>query len=412
MGCEPELLSTKVKPAKARKLNLPPGVPPLTSLYMYISGSCNLACRHCWIEPDYQADNKNGKFIKLEYVKKAIKEAKPLGLQSMKLTGGEPLLHPQIREIINHIEAEKIGMIMETNGTLLDDEMAAFLKAKKYFNFVSVSVDGAKPETHDKLRGIKGSFERTVSGIKSLVKAGFHPQLICTLHRGNVAELEDVVKLAESLGCGSVKFNHVQHMGRGDDFAEKNGFTVKELIELFQKIESKIRPKSKISIYFDIPVAFYPIKKLVSSILPCCHVLNILGILASGDISICGVGVTIPELVFGNIAQDELAEIWTRTGKLKEMRRLIPKKLEGVCGRCLHRQGCQGSCIANNYHAQNKFNSAYFFCHEAEKKNIFPKSRLLEEKYESKKERPLCSPLVPRLERVHCKRPSRTGILW
>ncbi len=51
MGCEPELLKKKTKPATARKLDLPEGVPPLTSLYMYIAGSCNLACRHCWISP-------------------------------------------------------------------------------------------------------------------------------------------------------------------------------------------------------------------------------------------------------------------------------------------------------------------------------------------------------------------------
>ena len=162
------------------------GVPPLTSLDMYISGSCNLACRHCWIEPDYQADNKNGKFLKFEYLKKAIKEAKPLGLQSVKLTGGEPMLHPQFRKIVDHIESQKVGMIMETNGTLIDNEMANYLKSKKHFNFVSVSLDGAKPETHDKLRGVKGSFKKATAGIKSLVKAGFHPQLICTLHKGNV----------------------------------------------------------------------------------------------------------------------------------------------------------------------------------------------------------------------------------
>ena len=66
-------------------------------------------------------------------MKKAIKEAKPLGLQSVKLTGGEPMLHPQFREIVEYIESENIGMIMETNGTLIDDDMAEFLKSKTTF---------------------------------------------------------------------------------------------------------------------------------------------------------------------------------------------------------------------------------------------------------------------------------------
>ena len=376
MGCEPELTQKKSRSTKPRKLNLPKGVPPLTSLYLYIAGSCNLACRHCWIEPDYQADNRHGRFIKLAHLKKALREAKPLGLGSVKLTGGEPMLHPQFREIIDLIEGQKVNMIMETNGVLIDDEMARFLKAKKHFGFVSVSLDGAKAATHDWLRGVKGSYKRSVGGIKALVKAGFKPQMICTLHKGNVAELEEVVKLAQRLGCGSVKFNHVQHMGRGDRFAEKNGFKVRELIRLYNKIVKEIQPKCRIPIFFDIPVAFFPIGKFLKSTIPCCHVLNILGVLSSGDISICGVGVTIPELNFGNIGNGKLADVWIKSPKLKEMRRVIPGKFEGVCGRCIHRQTCLGACIANNYHQAKKFNAPYYFCDDAFNNGLFPDSRL------------------------------------
>ncbi len=376
MGCEPELTPKKPRASKPRKLKLPKGVPPLTSLYMYVSGSCNLACRHCWIEPDYQASNKNGKFIKLAHLKKSIRQAKPLGLGSVKLTGGEPMLHPRFREIVDLIEAQKLNMFMETNGVLIDDAMARFLKSKKHFSFVSVSLDGAKAATHDWLRGVKGSYKQAVNGIKALVKAGFRPQMICTLHKGNVPELEDVVKLAKRLGCGSVKFNHVQHMGRGDRFAEKNGFKVKELIALFKKITDKIQPKYKIPIHFDIPVAFFPIKKFLKSSLPCCHVLNILGVLSTGDLSICGVGVTTPELNFGNLGKDDLATVWAKSSKLKELRRVIPDQFEGVCGRCIHRFTCLGACVANNYHLKHKFNAPYYFCDEACKLGLFPSSRL------------------------------------
>lgn len=374
MGCEPE--ATMKRRQKALRLELPAGVPPLTALYLYISGSCNLACRHCWIEPDYQAAGRSGRFMKPEYVKKAIRQAKPLGLDSVKLTGGEPMLHPRFREIVDLIEAEGIGMIMETNGTLLDDKMAAFLKSKKNFRFVSVSVDGARAATHDTLRGVKGSFVKTVAGVRALAKAGFRPQLICTLHKGNAAEMAAVVKMADSLGCGSVKFNHVQRLGRGDAFAAKNGFQVKELLELFHTIEEKVRPNSKVEICFDIPVAFFPLKKLLADSISRCNVLNILGILASGDVSLCGIGVTVPELVFGHIGRDRLSTIWTGSAKLKEMRRLVPAKFTGICGRCLHRQTCLGSCIANNYHSGKKFNAPYFFCREAEKEGFFPESRL------------------------------------
>lgn len=376
MGCEPELTEKKTRAARKRKLNLPKGVPPLTSLYLYIAGSCNLACRHCWIEPDFRESNVNGRFIKMAHVKKALHQAKPLGLGSVKLTGGEPTLHPQFREIVDYIDCQRIDMHMESNGILIDEGMARFLKSKKHFGFVSVSLDGAKAATHDWLRGMKGSYKKAVDGIRSLVKAGFKPQMICTLHKGNVAELEDVVKFAKRLGCGSVKFNHVQQMGRGDRFAERNGFKVRELIRLFHRIEDEIQPKHKIPVYFDIPVAFFPIRKLLKSSLSCCHILNILGVLSSGDISICGVGVTVPELNFGNLSKDDLATVWAKSPKLRELRRIIPDKFEGVCGRCIHRQTCLGACVANNYHMKQKFNAPYYFCDEAVNQSLFPAPRL------------------------------------
>ncbi|MFP4573905.1 MAG: radical SAM protein, partial [Desulfobacterales bacterium] len=76
------------------KPDLPDGVPPLTSLYLYISNACNLNCRHCWIAPVYSPSRKNGHFLQPEYIKKAIQEAGTLGLRTVKLTGGEPFLHP------------------------------------------------------------------------------------------------------------------------------------------------------------------------------------------------------------------------------------------------------------------------------------------------------------------------------
>jgi SynChlorMet cassette radical SAM/SPASM protein ScmF len=376
MGCEPEPLTSRTKPARPRKLDLPPGVPPLTSLYMYISGSCNLACRHCWIEPDYQADNRNGKFLKLAYLKKAIQEAKPLGLQSVKLTGGEPMLHPQFREIVDHIEAQKIGMIMETNGTLIDDEIAAYLKAKAHFNFVSVSLDGAKADTHDKLRGVKGSFVQAVAGIKALVKAGFRPQLICTLHKGNKAEMEDVIRIAVDSGCGSVKFNHVQHSGRGESFFSDNGLTVKELLSLFKEIETKLKFKYPLTIHFDIPQAFFPIKKLLHEGMSRCAVKNILGILSGGEMALCGIGATVPELVFGRMGADHIKDIWSSHQFFVELREQIPSSFTGICGNCIFRDTCIGSCIANNYHQSGNLTSSYFFCEESNRLGIFPRNRI------------------------------------
>jgi SynChlorMet cassette radical SAM/SPASM protein ScmF len=375
MTCKIDKSAIQAAEKTTRKLDLPEGVPPLTSLYMYISGSCNLACRHCWIAPTYQTGDNGGQHIPVEYVRNAILEAKPLGLRTVKLTGGEPMLHPQFREIVSLINKESLKIVIETNGTLLDRDMARFLKQSEQFKFISVSVDGADPDTHEYMRCVKGSYESALTGIKNLVEQGFRPQLICTLHKGNVLQMEKVIELSENLGCGSVKFNHVQQIGRGENFSADQGLEVAEVIELYKWIEKEMPKKTRLPVHFDIPFAFHPIRKLLNDSLSGCTVLNILGILSGGQLSLCGIGVTTPELVYGHMENDSLREVWCNSPGLALLREQIPDKLEGICRRCIHRDHCLGSCVANNFHLNGRLNAPYQFCDRAEALKLFPESR-------------------------------------
>jgi SynChlorMet cassette radical SAM/SPASM protein ScmF len=375
MPCDDEQAASTSTAESIRKLDLPEGIPPLTSLYLYISGSCNLACRHCWITPTFQQENSNGKYLELTHIKKAIQQSRPLGLCSVKLTGGEPLLHPQFREIISLIAKEGLGITIETNGILADRELAQLLKARSPGAFISVSVDGAAAETHDNLRGVKGCFEQAISGIRNLVQSGFRPQLICTLHKGNMEQVEKVVELAEKLGCNSVKFNHVQKVGRGKQFDKKMLLHISEVIELYKNIERVLVEKYKIPIHFDIPFAFYSIRRLLQGHLSRCKVLNILGMLAGGELSLCGIGTTIPQLIYGHIEKEGLRWVWCEGPGLSNLREQIPEHLEGICEQCLHRDMCLGHCVANSFQANHKLNYPYYFCRQANKKDLFPESR-------------------------------------
>jgi SynChlorMet cassette radical SAM/SPASM protein ScmF len=375
MPCEVEEMSVQALDQTDVALDLPEGVPPLTSLYLYISGSCNLACRHCWITPTYQPGGDGGQHIELEYVRKAIREAEPLGLRFVKLTGGEPILHPWFRALLTLIDEAGLNITIETNGTLVDDDLARFLKGTSHVSFISVSLDGTTAETHEALRGVPGSYERALAGIKALVDAGFHPQLICTLHRGNVSQTAEIVALAERLGCGSVKFNHVQWVGRGEQFAREQGLEVAEIVQLYHRVENELAPRSQVRIYFDIPFAFYAIRKLLNDRLGRCSVSNILGMLAGGELSLCGIGVTVPALIYGHIENDGLREVWCHSPGLVRLREQIPAQLEGICGQCLHRDICQGACVANNFHVAGRLNVPYQFCDRAEALGLFPVSR-------------------------------------
>lgn len=360
------------------KLDLPSGVPPLRSLYIYLAGACNLACRHCWIAPQFLAAGQSAPetlFVSFEHIRKAVNEGRSLGLNSVKLTGGEPLLHPQFREIVTWLAEAGIGITIETNGTLLTPELAVFLKASGRANFISVSLDGADAATHEALRMVPGSFDLAVNGIQALVAAGYRPQMICSLHRDNMGQAEQVIRLASELGCGSVKFNLIQSVGRGEGFQRQSGLTIVECLSLQRQAEEEWSPRWKMPVHFDVPAAFRSLTRFIKGSCGQCAVLNILGLLPSGALALCGIGTLVPELIYGNIAREDLKQVWCASPGLLQLRALIPDGLEGICAQCLHRRVCLGSCVANNYFHSGSLSAPYSFCQQADELGLFPSTR-------------------------------------
>ena len=191
---------------------------PLNSLYFYLTEGCNLACKHCWLSPKFDPSGDKYPILPVEVFETAILEAKPLGLSSVKLTGGEPLLHPHFTTLLDIIRREELSLTIETNGLLCTPEIAKEI-AKSPNRFVSVSIDGTDASTHERIRGVKGSFALTVKAVKNLVEAGISPQIIFSIMPGNVEQVDAIVCMSEDLGASSVKFNVVQPTARGENIA-------------------------------------------------------------------------------------------------------------------------------------------------------------------------------------------------
>jgi SynChlorMet cassette radical SAM/SPASM protein ScmF len=352
---------------------------PLNQIYFYLTEGCNLRCRHCWIVPKYQTSDRSYPALDLDLFRSIIQQAKPLGLSGVKLTGGEPLLHPRIHEILEVVRSEDIHLIVETNGTLCTPELAAKIAECKK-KFVSVSLDGADAKTHEWVRGVVGSFDDAQQGIKNLVKAGFRPQVIMSVMRHNRDQMEAVVRLAESLGAGSVKFNIVQPTARGEKMHEAGEtLTVEELISIGHWVENILSTSTSLRLYYSQPAAFRPLGKMFGNSGDGCHicgVLGILGVLANGSYALCGIGETVPELVFGDAAKDRLEDIWNNTPILLKLRDDLPRRLEGICGKCLMKAFCRGNCIAQNYYRSKNLWAPYWYCEEAYNTGLFPDTRM------------------------------------
>jgi len=351
---------------------------PLDQLYFYLTQGCNLRCRHCWLAPEYRSEENPGKYLSAELFKRIVEEAKVLGLTRVKLTGGEPLLDPDINEIIRIIKNEELGLTVETNGLLCTHEIAQELSICKDI-FVSVSLDASKPEIHDVIRGVKGAFEGTVAGINNLVNAGIKPQIIMSVMKQNRDEIEPIVMMAQDLGAGSVKFNLIEPTARGKKMHDEDEtIPVKELIEIGKRVERSLAEKVDINLFYDYPAAFRALSKMFGKDgdgCSACGIKNILGVLSDGSYALCGIGENVPELVFGHAGKDRLCEVWKKACILKELRAGLPNKLEGVCGQCLMKNLCLGSCIAQNFYRNKSLFAPFWFCEEADKTGLFPESR-------------------------------------
>jgi SynChlorMet cassette radical SAM/SPASM protein ScmF len=358
------------------KIKLPDDVPPLSTYYMYLTGGCNLACRHCWIAPSYQPNGGTGGHLDYGLFALALEEGLPLGLSNVKLTGGEPLLHPDFIKMIDLLREKELSLGIETNGTLMTESLARFLKDKSTLDHISVSLDGSEPETHDSFRGVRGSFEKACQGIRHLVNVGYRPQIIMSLHAENINEIEAIIQLAEGLGAASVKFNLIQPSGRGKLMTERGQVSsLMKLIQIGQWIENDLRKRTSISLVYSWPMAFFNIHSLLTFQGYSCSIFNVLGILPSGNLAMCGIGMQIPELSYGQIGQERIATIWTTHPMLVALRKRIPYELEGICGECVLRDRCLGLCVAENYLVHNRLTAPGWFCQEAFIQGRFPENR-------------------------------------
>jgi len=373
--CDP----ADVTKAPTLQPDLPDGVPPLRTFYIYLSDNCNLRCRHCWIVPRFTDGKPDpGRVVDLDALREAVREAKTLGLISAKLTGGEPMLHPRFLEVADLLTAEGLSLNMETNGTLLTADAARHLKDKTNLTCVSVSLDGPDARTHDAFRGVDGAFDAALKGLSCLADAGFeNTQVIMSVHGGNRPQVEAVVSLAARHGAASVKLNPVNRTGRGVTMHERGedlGFD--EQLELAHYIDHDLGPRAPIDIILRMPPALSSLRKLRRLGGSCgdCGVRGILGILGTNQYALCGIGTTCPEFVYGQLGKDSVRDIWLTNPTVLHLRRALADldSFPGICARCIFARVCRTGCVADNYSETGQLVATEWMCAEAVRRGLFP----------------------------------------
>lgn len=174
-----------------------------------VTNRCNLQCTYCYRD----AGNKSIHELSEE---EAINLSKRLGAMQVfhvTISGGEPLLRQDIFRITSTLSGFGIGVYLDTNGTLISNEVAQRIKTSG-IKGVAVSLDGITAQTHESLRPPKSSFNRTIKGIESLLNMNIDVGLQATITKRNYHEMSDMVDFCLEEGIKGVKFSRVSPIGR------------------------------------------------------------------------------------------------------------------------------------------------------------------------------------------------------
>jgi SynChlorMet cassette radical SAM/SPASM protein ScmF len=353
----------------------PNAKPLLTQLYLYATQDCNARCYHCY-QPTTKAPSEarppGQNEVNARSFAEVVDAAIPLGLRKIKITGGEALLRSDLRDLIRVGTDRRLKVSIETNAYLLDRSLARFLV--DHGVDVSISLDGGTPDVHDRLRRHPGSFERATRALRLIADAGGRPYVIMSISRRNLNQVESVLEVAKANGCTLVKLNPVNTLGKASKLDGRDillsSADIRDLYLRRQELEASYGT----FLFVEGPPSFATIYELTTGHAAVCPFTNILGVLADGSISFCGLGYVAGDTIFGNIFSRtfDLAELWRDNPVLTEARRSLRENLEGICGNCILEPFCQGSCRALAYSRFHSFKAPHPWCQNAYDDGNFP----------------------------------------
>jgi len=291
---------------------------------------CNDKCSFCYV-----GDRKIEE-LSTDNWKKILDELWKIGIPSVIFTGGEPTLRKDLVELVGVAKEFVTGLI--TNGRNLSPELCRDLY-KAQLDYIQVSIESADSEVHDKMVGVEGAWQETVSGIKNALNEKIIVTTNTTLTRLNIAGLKDTIKLIQSLGVTNIACNSLICSGAGCMAIKDSGLDEEELKAAL--IDAKEYAKTiGIDLQWYSPTCYLRLNPidLGFGIKSCSAAKYNVTIEPNGDVIPCQSWF---EQKMGNILQDSWTSIWDG-GYAKSIRdgKFIPEN----CNKCEFMPTCNGAC--------------------------------------------------------------------
>lgn len=321
-----------------------------------VTARCGLSCPHCYINArpaggPPELDTAQG----LELIDE-VAELNPSAM--LVLSGGEPLLRPDLSTLARRAAGKGMMVVVGTSGVYLDEEMVKTLISCGVAG-VGVSLDSAHPAEHDRFRGLAGAWQRTVQGILACGRHGLPVQVQTTVTAVNYKQLPEVMELAYNLGAKVFNLFFLVCTGRGQSMTDISAEQYEETLRWLAQTRGNYRGmmvRARCAPHLRrLAVETDPGSPLLlEDGSRCLAATSYCRILPDGTVTPCPY---LP-LSAGNIRDRGFAWVWRNSPLLRGMRRRV---LQGRCGRCEY-EGLCGGCRARAYALKGSYTAEDPLC--------------------------------------------------
>ncbi len=328
---------------------------------------CNLCCKHCY---SISADTDFPGELSTEQVFDVMDNLAAFGVPGLILSGGEPLLRPDIFDIGRRARDMGFYVGLSTNGTLIERRHLEPIRDAG-FHYLGISIDGIAG-THDEFRQMEGAFDASLAATRMCMDSGIKVGLRFTLTRDNAHELPQLLQLADDEGVDKFYLSHLNYAGRGNrnrtDDAVHN-ITREAMDTIFTAAwEDAKKGGSKEFVTgnndADGVYLLFWVREHMPELEPLVRQrLEFWGGNSSGVnvANIDNLGNVHPDTFWwdynlGNVLERPFSEIWQdRSDPLMDGLKAQPRPLEGRCGDCDYKQICGGNTRVRAYQLTGNF---------------------------------------------------------
>ena len=334
---------------------------------------CNLQCKHCYSNSGAVEEEE----LSTKQALAVVDQLADAHVTALAFSGGEPLTRKDFFQVARYASDRGLYVSLASNGTLLTKENVAKIKEAKV-NYIDVSIDGACAKTHDDFRGVPGTFDKAVAGLKNCVEADLCVCIATTVGKNNMAELPAIIDLAEKIHAERFTYFNFIPTGRGKAHFDQD-LSPQEREDVMRYLLNRMSAGCKTTILATAPqlarvalqcqgsagtdevtmsMAHMLTVKVTKKAVPLGEFIGGCGagrlycsISPQGDVNPC---VFLPVNV-GNLKTEKFRDIWLNAPLFKSFRNRA--NLKGTCGKCTYKFIC-GGCRARSaaYHSGDMLN--------------------------------------------------------